>query len=314
MKVAIFYHESFLKHLESYRHVESPERLRAIVNRLKSSPLKDSFEFIQPGPATREQIEFAHEKSYVDSVLSLKVKEPVILDWGDTVATEHSIEAALRAAGAGVEACEMVLEGRFKRAFCAVRPPGHHAERSKAMGFCIFNNIAIAAYYLLETKGFERVAIVDWDVHHGNGTERIFSEDKRVLYISLHQYPHYPGTGSAGFTGIGSGVGYTLNIPMKFGSDSNDYIESFEKKVIPALEDYRPQFLLISAGFDAHEDDPLSGIRLKSKDFGRMTEMVVDVAERHSQGRVVSFLEGGYDVDALAEAVEYHISALAGKT
>lgn len=311
MRVGFFFHEVFLKHLEGYSHVESPERLRSILSRLERMDLGGSLIRIEPGPATLELLELVHSPEYVSSILSLEVEEPVVLDWGDTVATRYSVEAALRAAGAGADASRRIISGEIDRAFCAVRPPGHHAERNRAMGFCIFNNIAVTAAHLVENEGIERVAVVDWDVHHGNGTERIFSEDNRVLYISLHQYPHYPGTGSASFRGIGRGVGFTENIPMGYGAGDEDYINAFEERVLPAIDDFEPRFILISAGFDAHEDDPLSGVMLRSETFGRMTEMLAESSERHAGGRIISFLEGGYDLDALAESVEYHLRALA---
>jgi len=310
MRVGFLYHDIFLKHLEGYSHVESPERLKSILSRLERSDIGDSLVRIEPGPASRELIELVHSPSYVDGVLSLEVDDHVVLDWGDTVATRYSVDAALYAAGAGVDAARRILAGEIERAFCAVRPPGHHAERDRAMGFCIFNNIAITAAYLVEMEGIERVAIVDWDVHHGNGTERIFSEDNRVLYISLHQYPHYPGTGSEGFEGIGKGIGYTKNIPMSYGAGDREYLEAFEKRVLPAIDDFEPGFILISAGFDAHGDDPLSGIMLSSSAFARMTEMLVEVSVSHTHGKVISFLEGGYDLEALAESVEHHLRAL----
>jgi len=300
-RVGFFFHEVFLKHLEGSQHVESPKRLRSILMRLEDSSLGRSLVRFEPAPASREIIELVHSSSYVERILSLRIKDHVVLDRGDTVATPHSIEAALRAAGAGVEAVEGVLSGEIDRAFCAVRPPGHHAERDRAMGFCIFNNIAIAAAYLIEEKGLSRVAVVDWDVHHGNGTERIFSEDERVLYISLHQYPHYPGTGSESFRGVGRGIGYTENITMGYGAGDEEYLAAFEKRVLPAIEEFKPEFVLISAGFDAHGDDPLSGIMLSSGAFKVMTELVVGASERHCSGRIVSFLEGGYDLEALAQ-------------
>ena len=310
--VGFFFRDIFLRHLEGYPHVESPARLEAIIDRVKAGKVAGSVKFIEPGPASDEDIELVHDKSYVSKVLELEVKDHVVLDWGDTVATPASIEAARYAAGAGIDAVKMVLSGNIDSAFCAVRPPGHHAERNRAMGFCIFNNIAIAARHLIENEGLDRVAIVDWDVHHGNGTESIFEDEGRVFYISLHQYPHYPGTGSADDVGSGAGAGYTLNIPMPAGSGDLEYLAAFTERIVPALERFEPQFILISAGFDGHGADPLSGMLLTSTAFERMTEIIVDVAGRFALGRIVSFLEGGYDLDALAESVEYHIAALGG--
>ena len=309
--IGYFHHDLFVKHLEGYPHVESPARLLAIMERIKASPALSSLRFIEADAAEREWIERVHDRGYVDGILSLEIAEAVILDWGDTVATPASPQAALLAAGAGVQAVRMVLSGELSAAFCAVRPPGHHAERNRAMGFCIFNNIAIAAADLIEEGGLERVSIVDWDVHHGNGTERIFIEDEKVQYVSLHQYPHYPGTGHAETVGSGRGTGFNLNIPMGTGAGDGEYLEAFEQRVIPALDRHEPQFILVSAGFDGHGDDPLSGTLLTSGAFGEMTGMLKACAARHCGGRIVSMLEGGYDLEALAESVERHITALA---
>jgi acetoin utilization deacetylase AcuC-like enzyme len=204
-----------------------------------------------------------------------------------------------------------VLEGEISSAFCCVRPPGHHAERGRAMGFCIFNNIAVAAAHLLEGEGLARVAIVDWDVHHGNGTESMFIDDDRVLYVSLHQYPHYPGTGSAETVGRGKGQGYNINLPMRGGAGDREYLAVFRERIIPALDEFEPEFILISAGFDGHEDDPLSSTILTTAAYRTMTELVKASAEKYCKGRIVSFLEGGYDLRALADSVEVHIAALA---
>jgi acetoin utilization deacetylase AcuC-like enzyme len=311
MMTGYIHHDLFLKHLESYPHVESPARLLSIMEKIKASPVVSSIRFIEAEPAERAWIERVHDRNYVDGILSLEIDDAVMLDWGDTVATPASPQAALYAAGAGVQATRLVLSGELSSAFCAVRPPGHHAERSRAMGFCIFNNIAVAAADLIGEGGLERVSIVDWDVHHGNGTERIFIEDEKVQYISLHQYPHYPGTGHAETVGTGSGTGFNLNLPMGTGAGDMEYLEAFEKRVIPTLDQYKPQFILISAGFDGHGDDPLSGTLLTSEAYGTMTTMLKECAARHCEGRIVSLLEGGYDLDALAESVEWHLSALA---
>lgn len=301
--VGFFYHEIFLQHLEGFPHVERPERLTAIMEKLTASPVKKKLNFVRAKSAELDWIMRVHDPSYVESILSIKTDEAVMLDWGDTVATSATPEAARYAAGAGVQAVRMVHEGKLGSAFCAVRPPGHHAEPDRAMGFCIFNNIAIAAADLLET-GLRRVAIIDWDVHHGNGTEKIFIADNRVLYVSMHQYPHYPGTGHADVTGHGKGEGFTLNIPMGAGAGDIEYLNAFNQRIITALDKFQPEFILISAGFDGHRDDPLASMVLSSEAYGQMTRIVKDVAARHCQGKIVSILEGGYDLKALAESVE----------
>jgi acetoin utilization deacetylase AcuC-like enzyme len=303
-------HELFIKHLAGYNHVESPQRVEAILERIQKSPVAPSLSFIEAEPAKIEWLERVHDSRYVKNILSLEIDEPVVLDWGDTVATKATPEAALHAAGAGVQAARLVLAGKISSAFCCVRPPGHHAERSRAMGFCIFNNIAVAAAHLVEAEGLERVAIVDWDVHHGNGTESMFIDDDRVLYVSLHQYPHYPGTGSADTIGTGKGQGYTIDLPMAAGAGDREYLAAFRDRIVPALDEFKPEFILISAGFDAHEDDPLSGMMLTTSAFRKMTELLKASAEKHCKGRIVSMLEGGYDIHALAESVEGHIVAL----
>lgn len=308
--VGFFYHEIFLRHLEEYPHVERPERLTAIMEKLANSPVKKKLTFVQAKGAEQEWIIRVHDKAYVQSILSLETNEAVILDMGDTVATAATPEAARYAAGAGVQAVRMVREGKLASAFCAVRPPGHHAEADRAMGFCIFNNVAIAAADLL-ASGQTRVAIIDWDVHHGNGTEKIFVEDNRVLYISLHQYPHYPGTGHADMVGHGRGEGFTLNIPMGAGAGDFEYLNAFNHRVVPALDQFQPEFILISAGFDGHRDDPLASMVLSSEAYRQMTLLLKEVAARHCRGQIVSILEGGYDLSALANSVEIHLSALA---
>jgi len=304
-------HELFTRHLAGFTHVESPQRVEAILARMRKSPIAGELLFLDAEPARVEWLERVHDEEYVRAMLSLEIEEAVVLDWGDTVATKATPQAALHAAGAGVQAARLVLDGAVSSAFCCVRPPGHHAERNRAMGFCIFNNIAVAASHLVEEEGLKRVAIVDWDVHHGNGTEQAFIEDDRVLYVSLHQYPHYPGTGHASTVGTGRGRGYTLNLPMGAGAGDAEYQAAFRDRVIPALDSFKPEFILISAGFDAHGDDPLSGTVLTTSAYRAMTLQLKACAEKHCRGRIVSLLEGGYDIQALAESVEEHITALA---
>jgi acetoin utilization deacetylase AcuC-like enzyme len=309
----VYHHALFGKHLLGYQHPESPSRYFAVMQRLRSCPFAGDLEFITAEAIDPELLAAVHDRRYIDGILSLRVDDAVVLDWGDTVATPDSVQAALHAAGAAVAASAAVLEGRLANAFCPVRPPGHHAERDRAMGFCIFNNVAVAAAWLLGEGGLDRVAIVDWDVHHGNGTERIFIEDPRVLYISLHQYPHYPGTGPHSMIGTGPGTGYTLNIPLGTGADDAIYRGEFKRHVLPAIDRYAPEFILISAGFDGHRDDPLAGAQLTTEAFGEMTGMIMDAAARCCGGRIVSLLEGGYDLEALADCAELHVGVLAGK-
>ena len=310
--IAVIGHPLFAQHLQGYPHIERPERYDAVMKAANDQSLRGEVAHLEAVPVQREWLKLVHAPEYVARILSLDATTPQVLDWGDTVATEKTVAAAVHAAGAAVQAVQAVVAGDFSSAFCAVRPPGHHAESDHAMGFCIFNNIAIAAAYLIEIEGLQRVAVVDWDVHHGNGTEQAFAADRRVLYISLHQYPHYPGTGAAETVGVGDGRGFTLNIPMPGGSDDTDYLTAFDNQVLPALNEFRPEIILISAGFDAHRDDPLSDIRLTTSAFGAMTRRLKGVTTRHGAGRIVSLLEGGYNLTALHDSVLVHLQELAG--
>lgn len=309
-KIGFIYHPLFERHLEGYPHVECPERVKAIRERIVSSDIASQILFFEAEPAPVESVKTVHDSDYVEMILSLKIDKPRLLDMGDTVATAATPQAALHAAGAGIQAIKLVLNGTCSSVFCCVRPPGHHAEYDRAMGFCLFNNIAVAADHLLHETPISRVAIIDWDVHHGNGTENTFIESDRVLFISLHQYPHYPGSGHAGLGGWGRGIGYTINIPMAAGAGDREYLAAFDNTIVPALAKFGPEFILISAGFDAHRGDPLSNISLTTSAYYEMTRIVKKQARLHGRGRIVSLLEGGYNMDALAESAESHIRAL----
>jgi acetoin utilization deacetylase AcuC-like enzyme len=312
-KVGFFYNSIFLEHDTGGGHPERPERLRAILGAIEQSPIGKELIRFEDFPARAPgSLYRVHEKPYVEWVDS-QIKGGVrVLDFGDTVVGPRSYEAALKAADAAVDAAVQVWSGEIDRAFVAPRPPGHHAEADHAMGFCIFNNIAVAASWLLG-HGAERLAIVDWDVHHGNGTQAAFYSDPRVLFISLHQYPHYPGTGSSHERGAGEGEGTTLNIPMAPGSSDEHYLAAFENMVIPALDDYEPEMILVSAGFDGHRHDPLSSIGLSTETFGEMARMVCEASERHCKGRVAAVLEGGYDLAALSESVVLVLEVLSSE-
>jgi acetoin utilization deacetylase AcuC-like enzyme len=221
-----------------------------------------------------------------------------------------SLSAAYLAAGGALAAADAIVAGSVEHVFCAVRPPGHHAERDHAMGFCLFNNVAIAARYLQRRHAMARVLVVDWDVHHGNGTQHTFDDDPSVLFFSTHQYPYYPGTGRGTEAGVGRGAGATINVPMKAGQGDDAYREVFQKVLMPAADAFQPDFVIVSAGFDAHKDDPLAGMGLTEEGYADLTRMVVSIARRHSQGRVLSCLEGGYNLHALSASVERHVVAL----
>lgn len=258
--------------------------------------------------ATREEIELIHKPSYYDYIAGLAGQQ-AMLD-PDTEISSGSFEASLKAAGGVIQAVEFAAEGKDNRAFCAVRPPGHHAEADRAKGFCIFNNIAIGAARALNNSLAAKIAIVDWDVHHGNGTQNAFYDSPRVLYISLHQFPLYPGTGSALESGRGEGEGFTLNLPMKYGAGDDDYRLAFDNAVLPAIDNYKPDLLLISAGFDGHRDDPLASLNLSSAMYGEMTRKLVEMANKHCRCGVVSVFEGGYNLRALKESVIEHLKGL----
>jgi acetoin utilization deacetylase AcuC-like enzyme len=235
-----------------------------------------------------------------------------MLDTPDVGISEKSYEIALLAAGGGLALADQIMQGKIQNGFGLVRPPGHHAEKELAMGFCIFNNIAILAKYLQKKHGLEKILILDWDVHHGNGTQHTFYEDPSVLYVSLHQYPFYPGTGASHEMGSGRGKGFTLNCPMPAGSGDKDYETAFLKKILPKVRDFKPEFVLISAGFDAHFADPLASINLSTEFYGWMTERMMEIAGKHSSGRIISLLEGGYNLDYLPHCIATHLAVLAG--
>jgi len=309
-RVGFVYHPDYLKHDTGVGHPERPARLSSLVNHLLTRPEWHSQMHIRSRTATIENLALVHPEKHVRLIETRCKSGETILDQGDTHACRESFDIALLAAGGVLEAVDGVARGDFRSVFCAVRPPGHHAETATVMGFCLFNNVAVGARYAQKHHGIGRVAIVDWDVHHGNGTQEIFHEDPSVLYISLHQYPFYPGTGAESERGFGKGEGFTVNCPMKAGSGEKEYLQAFQKTIVPALDQFKPELLLISAGFDAHKDDPLAGIELTEESFSKMTKMLMDVADRYCEGRIVSVLEGGYDLAALARSVEVHVRGL----
>ncbi|RKY86637.1 histone deacetylase [candidate division KSB1 bacterium] len=303
------YHPDYLKHIPLFNHPENPERLNAIVSRLKETGQWEKLVHITPEPAEDKWIEEIHSRNYRKYVKDACKKGVTYLD-GDTYISSDSYDIAVLAVGGVLSAVDGIMDDKMKNGFCAIRPPGHHAEKSAGMGFCIFNNVAIAARYIQKKYSLERIAIVDWDVHHGNGTQNSFYTDDSVLYVSLHQFPHYPGTGNKYETGAGKGEGFTLNFPMPAGSKDDDYLEIFREKLIPSLNNFEPQFILISAGFDAHQKDPLSGIFLSDSAYEEMTEMLLEVSEKKSQGRLLSVLEGGYNLNVLGNVISLHIQKL----
>ena len=312
MAIGLVYHKDFLLHQTGDAHPERPERLTAIIEAIKDAGLVKRMSSLPFRAARPEHLYGIHEEAYVELVRLACQQEMTFLGSPDTKICSWSYDVAMLAIGGVLAACDEAMAGRVRRSFCAVRPPGHHAERDQAMGFCLFNNVAIAADYLIRHHGLPRVAIVDFDVHHGNGTQHIFETRDDVLYISLHQHPRtlFPGTGFECERGAGPGEGFTLNIPLPPGAKEDDYRRAFDEKVTPALEQYRPEFLLISAGFDALRTDPLGRIDLTAQSFGWMTRELVAVAERQCGGRVVSVLEGGYDLGGVGRAAVEHVRGM----
>ncbi len=308
-RTGLVHHPRCLEHFAGPSHPERPERLRAVLERLEVGGVAGELDRRLASPAALESIGRVHSLDYVRDVERVCGAGRAQLDDGDTYVSSESYDAAMLAAGGAIDALERVLSSEWKNAFVAIRPPGHHAEESHAMGFCLFNNVAIAAKHL-RARGLERVAIVDWDVHHGNGTQHTFERDPSVFYASLHQFPHYPGTGAASERGIGDGRGTTLNCPLPAASGDREWLAAFEGSVLRELEVFRPQFVLVSAGFDAHRDDPLSGTRVSEDGFRRMTRGLIELARSHANGRIVSVLEGGYDLDSLARSAEAHVEEL----
>ena len=298
----------YLKH-KNEPHPENPGRLNAIQKSIESSKYYNNLTLIQPRKATVEDIAKVHGTGYIRSVEDSCRNGVRNLD-ADTVISSDSYQAALLSAGAGLEALDKILEGTVDNAFCAVRPPGHHAEQNKAMGFCLFNNVGVIARYAQDVKNIQKIFIFDWDVHHGNGTQHSFYKDSSIYYSSIHQYPFYPGTGGVDETGTGDGLGSNLNIPMRAYSYDTDYINAIEHKLIPVIQKFNPDLIIISAGFDAHENDPLAQINLSTDCYGKMTQKLMEIANDVCNGRILSMLEGGYDYSALADSVQLHVETL----
>jgi acetoin utilization deacetylase AcuC-like enzyme len=305
MGTVLFTHPACLDHDPGRYHPERPQRLAAILDALEDDRFRSVERLEAPRAETRHLV-LCHPESHVDMILgAIPPQGRAQLD-GDTSVSPGSGEAALRAAGGVVAAVDAVMAGQARNAFCAVRPPGHHAEPAQSMGFCLFNNVAIAAQHARSAHGLSRVAVIDFDVHHGNGTQAMFERDRGLFYASSHQWPLYPGTGAAEETGVGN----IVNAPLAPGSDGKVFRRAFETLIIPALDRFAPELVIISAGFDAHRDDPLANLNLLEDDYAWVTSALAEVARRHAKGRIVSALEGGYDLNALAASCAAHLGAL----
>lgn len=305
MTTCIFTSNYSIKHDTGPGHPECPERIPAILTGLKKIQSQKLI-WREIGSFDEKYIELTHSKKYLEKINQSFPKEDLVFLDGDTIVSKGSKKAAYDAVGAIINAIDAVMNQEFDNAFCVVRPPGHHAEKEQPMGFCIFNNVAVGATYLLEKYKLDKVAIIDFDVHHGNGTQDIFYNEKKVLYISSHQFPFYPGTGSKDEIGKFNNI---LNIPLKAGTVSEEFFNSY-KKVYDKLNEFRPQFILLSAGFDAHKNDPLANVNLESRDYYILTKEIMKIAKKICSNKIVSILEGGYNLSAIQESAKYHVEAL----
>jgi len=306
MQTAYISHPLCLKHDMGAHHPECPARIHAIEDQLIASGLLDYLQRHDAPQATREQLLRVHEENYIDLIESSVPQHGIVQLDGDTALNQFSYQAALRAAGAAVLGVDLVMAGKAENAFCNIRPPGHHAERARAMGFCIFNNVAVGAAHALVQHGLQRVAIADFDVHHGNGTENIFHDESRVMLCSTFQHPFYP------YCGADSGNEHIINVPLAAGAGGEEFRAAVTRHWLPALERFQPELLLISAGFDAHRDDDMAMLRLTEPDYVWVTETLKQIAGKYAQGRIVSALEGGYELPALGRSVLAHIKVLSG--
>lgn len=309
MQVGLVYHSDYLKHHAGQHHPERAGRLEAILQSLETHPHVQQLIPLEITHDAEAWVAQVHHHEHIRTVAAACQLGRAALD-ADTIVCRDSYDVALKAVAGTLAAADAVMAGEVSQAFCAVRPPGHHAESYRPMGFCLFNNVAILARYLQQQHGLDNIMIIDWDVHHGNGTQHIFEEDPSVLYVSTHQYPFYPGTGAATETGSGRGTGFTLNIPLPQGSGDDVYIDVFERQVLPRALTYRPDCVLISAGFDAHYADPLAHMQVTEAGYRRLTQIVKEIAATCSQQRLIAVLEGGYNLEALGRSVTTHIEEL----
>ena len=305
MVTGIITTNSYLNHDTGAGHPERADRVTTIIDNLKKIKSKNII-WKKPVKFDLKYLRLAHDINYLNSIKDSFPNDSLSFLDGDTILSPGSKEATIDAVGSILVGIDGVMKKDFKNAFCAVRPPGHHAEKKKAMGFCVYNNVAVGAYYLLEKYNLKKVAIIDFDVHHGNGTQDIFYDNEKVLYISSHQYPYYPGSGAANEKGNKNNI---LNVPLNAGTEPHEFLNAYDS-IFKKLKEFKPEFILLSAGFDAHKDDPLAQINLESKDFYTLTKRIMNIAKVICGKKIVSILEGGYDLNALKESVNYHVKCL----
>ncbi len=312
MTTGFIYDARFRDHDTGPHHPERPQRMDAVLAAVENAPWRDRLQRHAARAADIALVERIHSLSYIRRAQAACSASAPWLDTTDVTISAASCEVALLAAGTPLVLADALAAGDIDNGFALLRPPGHHAEHELAMGFCLFNNVAILARYLQHEHGMDKIAIVDWDVHHGNGTQHSFEEDPSVLYVSLHQYPYYPGTGAATETGRGRGAGATLNVPLPAGATDSAYERAFFEQVMPKLDAFKPECVIVSAGFDAHADDPLADMQLSTRMFGWMSDQLLEIAEHYAGGRLLSVLEGGYHLERLGDCVALHLEHLLG--
>lgn len=313
-KTAIVYDQRFKEHQTGTGHPESPARYDAVLKGIREAVALDKITKLEPSIASEEVVRLCHPVSYINTVKNDVASGYSCLSTGDTRIGENSMETAMLAVGALITATDAVIAKNVRNAFCNIRPPGHHATAERGMGFCIFNNIAIAARYAQQKYGIGNILIVDWDIHHGNGTQDIFYDDPTVFYFSTHSWPFYPGSGSPGETGSGKGKGFTMNCPFGRGAGRKEVIGAFNDKLVPAMKSFRPELVLISAGFDARQGDTIGNFLLSDQDFADLTGICMEIAANYAENRIVSALEGGYTLSGLAASSGSHVKTLSNWT
>ena len=305
----VIYDDIYLKHDTGPNHPENSARIINTIEHLRSANCWQKLDIKKPRAATEAEVSAIHSTSQIEQIAEIARSGGGYLD-PDTYVSSDSYEAALNAAGAPLTAIDLIMDKKVDNAFCLVRPPGHHATPEKGMGFCLFNNVAIAAKYIQSRYSLDRIVIIDWDVHHGNGTQDAFYDDPSVMYFSMHRYPFYPGTGAEEETGKDSGSGFTINIPLSYNTEPQEYLKFFEDILEKRIKPFKPQFILISSGFDAYRLDPISGLSLEASDYNKLTKLTQNIAKDCCDGRIVSCLEGGYHLLDLPKCIEEHLNGL----